>query len=91
MTDSEATQQSPGTDPDPSADQTTANIEDPDSSADQAARIEEAGEEGVAADYETRLREFDDVDSVPIVSVPVQSSELERSDLEVQSPSSQSE
>lgn len=89
MTDSEATQQSPGTDLDSSADQTTANIEEPDSSAD-AASIEEAGEEGVAADYETRLREFDDVDSVPIVSVPVQSSELEQSDLEVQSPSSQS-
>lgn len=102
MTESEATQQSPGPDPDSSADEVTVNVSsageegeaagsDSDSSADEAkANIAEAGEEGVAADYETRLAEFDDVDSVPVVSVPVQSSELAESDLKVQSPGDQS-
>lgn len=77
MTDPEATQQNPEPDPDSSTDEAAANIA-------------EAGEEGVAADYETRLREFDDVDSVPIASVPVQSSELDQSDLTVQSPGGES-
>lgn len=76
MTDPEATQQSPGPGKDSSAHEATANIS-------------EAGEEGVAADYETRLREFDDVESVPIDSVPVQSSELSGSDLKLQSPGGQ--
>jgi hypothetical protein len=52
--------------------------------------IVEAGEEGVAADYETRIREFDQVESTPVVSVPVQSSQLEKDDLEVQAPGGQS-
>lgn len=51
----------------------------------------EPSEEGVTADYQTRLREFDEVESVPVVSVPVQSSELEDSDLRVQAPGSHSE
>ncbi len=64
----------------------------PDVSAegDEAAPDFGEGEEGVAADYETRLREFDEVESTPVVSVPVQSSQLEKDDLEVQAPGGQS-
>ena len=43
-----------------------------------------AGEEKAAADYQTRLEEFDNVEaSVPVVSLPVESRELDKSDLEV--------
>lgn len=67
-------------------DQATADVSE---EGDQAA-IVEAGEEGVAADYETRIREFDEVESTPVVSAPAQSSQLEKDDLEVQTPGGQS-
>lgn len=41
------------------------------------------GEEGVAADYETRMREFDNVESTPVVSLPVESHDLDESDLKL--------
>jgi hypothetical protein len=50
----------------------------------------EAAQEGVTADYQERIREFDEVESVPVTSVPVPSSELDESDLKVQSPGGQS-
>ncbi|MFY9808297.1 MAG: hypothetical protein WCC38_09530 [Pseudonocardiaceae bacterium] len=40
-------------------------------------------EEGVTAEYETRLREFDNVDSTPIVSMPVESRDLSEDDLKL--------
>ena len=50
----------------------------------------EAAQEGVTADYQERIREFDEVESVPVTSVPVPSSELDESDLKVESPGGQS-
>jgi hypothetical protein len=42
------------------------------------------GEEGATADYETRMREFDNVDSsTPVVSLPVESRDLDESDLKL--------
>lgn len=42
------------------------------------------GEEGASADYETRMREFDNVDSsTPVVSLPVESRDLDESDLKL--------
>jgi hypothetical protein len=41
------------------------------------------GEEGVTADYETRMREFDNVESTPVVSLPVESHDLDESDLKL--------
>ncbi len=51
----------------------------PDAPADR-----DLGEEGVTADYETRLREFDNVESpTPVVSLPVESHDLDESDLKL--------
>jgi hypothetical protein len=62
----------------------------PGSSTEEEAGIKEGlPDEGVTADYQERLREFDAVESVPVVSVPVQSSELSDSDLKVQAPGDQ--
>lgn len=65
-----------------------ANV-DPESSTDEAtadANLEAAGEELAGADYQARLREFDKVESSPVVSLPVKSSQLDESDFKVQSP-----
>ncbi|HVE95802.1 MAG TPA: hypothetical protein VNA67_02280 [Pseudonocardiaceae bacterium] len=49
----------------------------------------EAAQEGVTADYQERIREFDEVESVPVTSMPVPTSELDESDLKVESPGGQ--
>jgi hypothetical protein len=41
------------------------------------------GEEGATADYETRMREFDNVESTPVVSLPVETHDLDESDLKL--------
>lgn len=86
MTNPEAIQQDTERDPESPTDETTTDIEE---TGEEEAKtgIEKAGEEGVAADYQTRIREFDEVESsAPVVSVPVQSSQLEESDLKIQPP-----
>ncbi len=92
MTDPQATQQDTELNPESPTDETTDET-----SADEVAGVDEtagfdaeAAQEGVTADYQERLREFDEVESVPVVTVPVPSSELDESDLKVQSPGSQS-
>ncbi len=79
MTEPEATQQD-----------TELNPEAPEVPDETAGFNEEQAEEALAADYQTRLAEFDEVESVPVVSVPVPSSELSESDLKVQGPGGQS-
>lgn len=74
MTHPEGTQEDAELDPGSSTDEATPEID------------EEEWKEAAAADYQTRLREFDNVESVPVVSLPVKSSQLEESDLEVESP-----
>ena len=45
---------------------------------------QQEAEKLAASDYQTRLDEFDNVDaSVPVTSLPVNASELDKSDLEV--------
>lgn len=74
MTNPEGTQQDAELDPESSTDEATADGN------------EEPWEKGAAADYQTRLQEFDQVESVPVVSLPVESSQLDESDLKVQPP-----
>lgn len=51
---------------------------------DAAASIQEAGEEGLAADYQTRMEEFDETEaSAPVTSLPTDTSNLDKSDLEI--------
>ena len=96
MTDSEATHQDAELDAESPTDE-TADVTTDEASADEPADSDEttgfdaeAAQEGVTAGYQERLREFDEVESVPVVSVPVPSSELNESDLKVQSPGGQS-
>lgn len=96
MTEPEATQQDTELNPESPTDETT-DVATDETSADEAAGDSdetagfdaEAAQEGVTADYQERLREFDEVESVPVTSVPVPSSELSESDLKVQSPGGQ--
>ncbi len=53
------------------------------STSDAPADVDRDLGEGVAADYQARLREFDNVDSTPVVSFPVESRELSESDLKL--------
>jgi hypothetical protein len=49
------------------------------------------GDALLTADYETRMREFDNVETAtPVVSLPVESSDLDDSDLKVTPPGGQS-
>ena len=85
MTEPEATQQDTELTPEAATDETAAGGND------EAAGFDaEAAQEGVTAEYQERLREFDEVESVPVVSVPVPSSELKESDLKVEGPGGQS-
>ncbi len=74
MTNPEDTHQDAELDPESSTEEATADVN------------EKPSEEVATADYQTRLREFDNVESVPVVSLPVESSQLDESDLEVQAP-----
>ncbi|MGH3981221.1 MAG: hypothetical protein ACREX8_17635 [Gammaproteobacteria bacterium] len=96
MTEPEATQQDTDLNPESPTDETTdvttdeASADDVPSVDDTAGFDAEAAQEGVTAEYQERLREFDEVESVPVDSVPVPSSELDESDLKLQSPGGQS-
>ncbi|MDQ4011294.1 MAG: hypothetical protein M3228_11525 [Actinomycetota bacterium] len=85
MTEPEATQQDTELNPEAATDETTADGDDETAGFDA-----EAAQEGVTAEYQERLQEFDQVESTPVVSVPVPSSELKESDLKVEGPGGQS-
>lgn len=79
MTNPESTDQDADLDTESSTDETPAEIN------------KEQAEALLTADYETRMREFDNVETAtPVVSVPVESSDLDESDLKVQPPGGQS-
>lgn len=88
MTEPEATQQEADLNPESSTDEATADVNE--ESSESGFDPEAATEEGVNADYQERLAEFDEVESTPVVSVPVPTSELDESDLKVQGPGGQS-
>ena len=100
MSDPEGTQQDTELDLESSSGKPTAGVnqEPQDAELDSASSTDEATaevneepwEEAATADYETRLREFDAVESTPVVSLPVQSSQLDESDLKMPSPGSRS-
>lgn len=77
MTNPEGTHQDTEFDTGPSTDEAPTEI-----NKDQAEAL-------LTADYQTRLREFDKVETTPIVSLPVKSSDLEESDLKVPPPGGQ--
>jgi hypothetical protein len=95
MTESEGTPQDADLAPESSTDEPTADVNqaagEQETTADQAtgeagatADYQEEGEEKAAADYQTRLEDWDNVEaSVPVVSLPVETRELDKSDLEV--------
>jgi hypothetical protein len=100
MTKQEATQQDAEFDSESLTDEASAGANqkprdvEPDvgSSTDETSGTvnEEPWEEAATADYQTRLDEFDNVESsTPVVSLPVTSSELAESDLKVQQPGDQ--
>lgn len=66
------------------ADEPTADVSEGGEEEETTPNYQEEGEEKAAADYQTRLEEWDNVESsVPVVSLPVESGELDKSDLEV--------
>jgi hypothetical protein len=85
MTEPEDTAQDTELDPKPSIDEGTADVnQGTGEEEDKAPDYQEAAEELASADYQTRMKTFDEVDaSVPVVSLPVKSSDLDKSDLEV--------
>ena len=95
MTESEANPQDTDLEPKSSTEESTADVsqaaDEPTADVSEGGEEEEAtpnyqeeGEEKAAADYQTRLEEWDNVESsVPVVSLPVESGELDKSDLEV--------
>jgi hypothetical protein len=79
MTNSESTHQDADLDTESSTDEAPAEIN------------EDKAEALLSADYETRMREFDNVETAtPVVSLPVESSDLDESDLKVPPPGGQS-
>lgn len=84
MTEPEAIPQDTEIDPGSPADEAPADVNQETGEEDAAASIREAGEEGLAADYQTRMEEFDDTDaSAPLTSLPTDTSKLDKSDLEI--------
>jgi len=66
------------TDPEDTPQDTSQDTElDSESSPDEAAAdvTEEPWVESASAEYQTRLREFDEVESAPVTSMPVESSQ----------------
>ena len=92
MTNPEATHQDAETSPESATPEATHQDAEasPESSTDEVnvqEAIQEAGEEAAAADYQTRMEQFDKVESTPVVSMPVESSQqLGEDDLKVSSP-----
>ncbi|MGH3548557.1 MAG: hypothetical protein ACRDQU_10710 [Pseudonocardiaceae bacterium] len=69
---------------DPQATQHDTELDRGTSTSDAPADVDrDLGEEGVTAGYQARLREFDNVDSTPVVSLPVESRDLSESDLKL--------
>jgi hypothetical protein len=84
MTEPEGTPQDTELDPKSSTDEPTADANEATGEEGTTADYQEEAEEKAAADYQERMAEFDNVEtSVPVVSVPVESRELDKSDLEV--------
>ncbi len=89
MTDPEGTPQETELDPESSADEATADV-NPEAEAKGLQEAEKKGltadyqiegEKAAAADYQTRLEEFDNVETpVPVVELPVKTPSLEKSD-----------
>lgn len=102
MTGPEGTQQDTELDLAPSSDEPTAEVnqEPQDAEVDSASPTDEATaeinevqwEEAATADYQARMRDFDEVESTPVVSLPVQKSQLDEdeSDLKMPSPGDRS-
>ena len=92
MNNPEDTQQDTGTDLEPSAEEPTAEAnqepQDTDSATDEATSgiNEEEWKAAAAAGYQERLSDFDEVDSTPVVSLPVQKSEGDDTELKMPSP-----
>jgi hypothetical protein len=84
MTEPEGTPQDTKLAPEP-ADEATADVnQEAEKEEGAAADYQEAAEEGPTDDYQTRMEKFDEVDaSVPVVSLPVKSGDLDKNDLEV--------
>jgi hypothetical protein len=78
MTHPEGIQQDAELDPELSTAEATADVN------------EGLSDKGMTAGYQTRLHEFDNVESVPVVSLPVTSSQLDENDFEVQPPAGRS-
>ena len=84
MTEPEGTPQDTELDPKSSTDEPTADANEATGEEGTTADYKEGAAEKAAADYQERMAEFDKVEtSVPVVSVPVESRELDKSDLEV--------
>jgi hypothetical protein len=84
MTEPEGTPQDTEFDPKSSTDEPTAEVDEATGEEGTTADYQEEAEEKAAADYQERMEEFDSVEtSVPVVSVPVETRELDKSDLEV--------
>ncbi len=84
MTEPEGTPQGAELDPKSSTDEATADVNQAAGEEGVTADYQEEAEEKASADYQTRLEEFDNVGSpVPVVSSPVESHDLDKSDLEV--------
>jgi hypothetical protein len=84
MSEPEGTPQDADLDPKSSTDEPTAEVNQAAGEEGATADYQKEGEKKAAADYQTRLKEFDNVEaSVPVVSLPVESRELDKSDLEI--------
>lgn len=71
--------------PQDTTDEATADVnQEAEKEEGAAADYQEAAEEGPTDDYQTRMEKFEEVDaSVPVVSLPVKSGDLDKNDLEV--------
>ena len=85
MTEPQGTPQDTELAPEPPTDEATADVkQEAGKEEDGAADYQEAAQEGPTEDYQTRLEKFDEVDaSVPVVTLPVKSGDLDKSDFEV--------
>ena len=82
MTEPEGTVQDAELDPESSTDEGAADSDK--GAVEEPADYQKEAEETATDDYQARMEKFDEVDaSVPVVSLPVKSSELDKSDLEV--------
>ncbi|MGH3671549.1 MAG: hypothetical protein ACRDSH_13080 [Pseudonocardiaceae bacterium] len=84
MTESENIPQDTELDPGSPTGEATAELNQEAGEEEAADGYQEAGEEGLAADYRARMEEFDDAEaSAPVTTLPTQSSDLDKSDLEI--------